>query len=277
MFFALSKIGWYLVQPLVIVLIIAVAGLLCPILRLPRLGTGLVIGAVILLAVFSLSPLGLLMLSALENRFSKPQLPSQVAGIVVLGGSFDTRVARTRGEPELNDAADRITTTLALSRQFPEARVIFSGGAAGVFSEDVKESDVARELFGAIGLDPARLELEDRSRNTTENALFSRAIADPKDGEVWLLVTSAAHMPRSVGCFRVAGFDVLPYPTDYQTPAGSAVFEPSTATVRNIEKVHFAIREYLGLLAYRLTDKTDALFPAPVTNRSQSTAAGASL
>ncbi|MBB3998716.1 YdcF family protein [Aureimonas pseudogalii] len=263
MFFALSKIGWYLVQPLVIVLLIAVLGFLCPLLRMPRLGTGLLATSVVLLAVLALSPLGLVMLSVLENRFPRPELPADVAGIVVLGGSFDTKVTRTRGVPELNDAADRVTTTLALSRRYPGARVVFTGGAAGVFAEDIRESDVARQIFGELGLDPARLELEDRSRNTAENAAFTRDLVQPKPGETWLLVTSAAHMPRSVGCFRAAGFDVLPYPTDYQTPGGASIWEPSTATVRNVEKVHFAIREYLGLVAYRLTGKIEALFPAP--------------
>ncbi len=263
MFFALSKVGWYLVQPLVAILLVSAAGLLCLLLKLPKTGFGLLGFAFLVLAVISLSPLGLLMLAPLENRFPKPALPERIAGIVVLGGSFDTRVARTRGEPELNDAADRITTTLALARRFPEARVVFSGGAAAMFEEDVTESSVAQRLFGDLGLAPERLLLEDRSRNTVENARFSRELAKPQPGETWVLVTSAAHMPRSVGCFRTAGFDVLPYPTDYQTPGGDMIYRPSTATVRNLEKVHFAIREYLGLLAYRLTGKTDALLPSP--------------
>jgi uncharacterized SAM-binding protein YcdF (DUF218 family) len=263
MFFALSKLGWYLVQPLVGILLIAAVGFLCVMLKLPRTGLGLVGFAFVVLAIISLSPLGLLMLAPLENRFPKPALPERIAGIVVLGGSFDTRVARTRGEPELNDAADRITTTLALSRRFPEAKVVFSGGAAAMFEEDVTESSVAQRVFGDLGLAPGRLVLEDRSRNTVENARFSKDLANPREGETWLLVTSAAHMPRAVGCFRTAGFDVLPYPTDYQTPGGHAIYRPSSATVRNLEKVHFAIREYLGLLAYRLTGKTDAILPSP--------------
>ncbi|WP_182084564.1 ElyC/SanA/YdcF family protein [Aureimonas sp. ME7] len=263
MFFALSKIAWYLVQPLVIILLVGLAGVVAYLFRSPRLGMGLVSTSLLILAVVSLTPLGLLMLSVLENRFPKPDLPENVAGIVVLGGSFDTRIGRTRGVAELNEAADRITTTLALARRYPNARVVFSGGAAAMFEEDVTESSLARKMFDELGLPPERLELEDRSRNTTENALFTREIAQPKPGETWVLVTSAAHMPRSIGCFRIAGFDVVPYPTDYQTPSGSALYRPSSATVRNLEKVHFAIREYLGLVVYRLTGKTDALFPAP--------------
>ena len=63
----------------------------------------------------------------------------------------------------------------------------------------------------------SRLTLEDRSRNTIENAVYSKALAQPKPGERWLLVTSALHMPRAMGAFRQAGFAVEAYPVDYQT------------------------------------------------------------
>lgn len=264
MFFVLSKIGWYLVQPLVVLLLGQVLGIAMILLRFPKLGLGLVATSTVLFAIVCLSPLGLMMMSVLENRFPKPALPDRIAGIVVLGGSFDTIIARTRGEPELNDAADRVTAAVALARRYPEARVIFSGGAANILADDITESAVARQFFDEIGLPAGRLELEDRSRNTIENARFSRALANPQPGETWLLVTSAYHMPRSVGCFRAEGFDVLAYPVDYSTPTGTEIYRPSTATVRNVEKVHFAIREYLGLLAYRVSGRIDALLPSPL-------------
>ncbi|WP_185982482.1 YdcF family protein [Aureimonas mangrovi] len=262
MFFVLSKVGWYLVQPLVVVLLLLALGLFAVAVR--RLRTGLALGGLsfAILAVVALSPLGLLMMSALEERIPRPDLPAEIAGIVVLGGSFDTRIARTRGEPELNDAADRVTAALALARRYPEARIIFSGGSAALLADDIAESIPARQLFLELGLDPERLVLEEAARNTAENAVLSRKIADPQPGETWLLVTSAFHMPRAVGCFRVAGFDVLPYPVDYRTPSGSAVWQPSSASIRNVEKVHFSVREYLGLAVYWMTGRTDALFPS---------------
>ncbi|WP_245396599.1 YdcF family protein [Jiella sonneratiae] len=219
--------------------------------------------ALALLAICSFSPLGLVMTAALENRFPRPAIPEKIAGIVVLGGSFDTRIARTRGGFEFNEAADRVTEALILARRHPEAKVIFSGGDASILAEDVPETISAKEFFTGAGLDPSRLVLDGKARDTFENALYAKRLADPKPGETWLLVTSAFHMPRAVGCFRKAGFPVLPYPVDYRTPGGGEVFRPSNATVRNLEKVHFAVREYLGLLAYRLQGRTDALFPGP--------------
>lgn len=263
MFFAVSKIGWYLLQPLVGILVLQLGGILFLALRMPKTGFTLLGLGTLALVVATLTPLGLLMMSTLENRFPRPKLPENVAGIVVLGGSFDTRVAMTRGEVELNDASDRVTGAMALAIRYPNAKVVFSGGSAAMFAEDVSESSVAQRFFASLGLAPERLILEDRSRNTFENAVFSKQIAQPEPGQTWLLVTSASHMPRAVGCFRQAGFDVVPVPVDYQTPSGSYVWVPSTATIRNVEKIHFAIREYLGLFAYWMSGKTDALLPAP--------------
>ena len=263
MFFILAKIGWFVLQPLAAILIFAVLAIAARCFCLRRTGLALAGLSMAVLVLCSFTPLGLLMTSVLENRFPQPRLPATVAGIVVLGGSFDTRVARTRDEAELNEAADRVTAALALARRYPEAKVLFSGGAAAVIEDDIPETQAAEAFFLLQGLDPARLLLDGRSRDTYENAVFSKALAKPAPGATWLLVTSASHMPRAVGCFRVAGFDVLPYPVDYRTPSGAAVFRPSSASVRNLEKVHFAIREYLGLAAYYLSGRTDAWLPAP--------------
>lgn len=267
MFFYVAKIGWLLIQPLVIIAAFVACAAGAYALGLRRTAFTLVglAAAGYVLAVFT--PLGLLMTAALENRFPRPTLPERVSGIILLGGSFDTRVARTRGISELNEAADRVTATMTLARLYPDAQILFSGGVAAVLAHDVPETTSALRVLTDLGLDPARLLLDDRARDTFENALYAKRLASPVAGETWVLVTSAAHMPRAIGCFRKVGFDVVPYPVDYQTPGGAAVFSPSSATVRNLEKVHFAIREYLGLLAYWLAGRTSTLFPGPVEAR----------
>ena len=271
MFFILAKVGWFVLQPLVAILLLAVLGVVAWRLRFRRIGVAVATLSLVVLVVCSLTPAGLLMTAFLEDRFPRPELSDHVTGIVVLGGSFDTRVARTRGEPELNEAADRVTEAMALAHSYPQAKILFSGGVAAVLEDDIPETDAAKTFFATQGLDPARLLLDGRSRDTYENAVYAKAVADPKPGETWLLVTSASHMPRAVGCFRVAGFDVVPYPVDYRTPFGPAVWRPSSATTRNLEKVHFAIREYLGLAAYYLTGRTDALIPGPAASAKVTT------
>ncbi|MBC6715092.1 YdcF family protein [Aurantimonas sp. DM33-3] len=263
MFFYAAKIGWFVLQPLAAILLVAILGLLAGWLGRPRIAAGLFLLATVTLAVCSLTPLGLVMTAVLEDRFPRPDLPPEIDGIIVLGGAFDTRVARTRGMNELNDAADRVTAGMELARRYPEAKLLFSGGVAALLEEDIPETEAAETLYRGLGLAPDRLLLDGRARDTFENAVFAKELAQPKPGETWVLVTSASHMPRAVGCFRVAGFDIVPYPVDYRTPSGPALYRPSSTTTRNLEKVHFAIREYLGLVAYRLSGRTDALFPAP--------------
>jgi uncharacterized SAM-binding protein YcdF (DUF218 family) len=85
----------------------------------------------------------------------------------------------------------------------------------------------------------------------------------PGEGETWLLVTSSWHMPRSVGVFRAAGFPVVPYPVDYTTFSGAGDFGAGFDLVDGMTRASRAIREYIGLVAYRLSGRTKALFPAP--------------
>lgn len=270
MFFFLSKIAWFVFQPLVAIIVLFGLGLLCRAVRLRRLSIALQAFAGAFLVVAVLTPAGAVMTAVLENRFPRPELPAEVAGVIVLGGSFDTLVAKSRGEAELNEAADRITAGVALARRYPDAKLVFTGGISTILEDDSREADSALAVFRSLGLPESRLVLESRARNTAENAAYVKALVRPKPGEVWLLVTSAFHMPRSVGCFRVAGFDVLPFPVDYRTVVGPGLYRPSSAVTRNVEKLSLAAREYVGLVAYRLTGRIDALFPAPQPGSSAS-------
>ena len=108
----------------------------------------------------------------------------------------------------------------------------------------------------------SRLVLEDKSRNTEENAVFTKRLVDPKPGERWLLVTSAWHMPRSVGAFRRAGWEVLPWPVDYRSGAsyGETLENSLPDKLGNLDG---AVHEWLGMLGYRLMGRSATLFPGP--------------
>jgi uncharacterized SAM-binding protein YcdF (DUF218 family) len=106
--------------------------------------------------------------------------------------------------------------------------------------------------------------VESRPRTTFEDALYSAALLKPKPGERWLLVTVASHMPRAVGCFRVAGFEVEPYPVAFQTGSGfSCLFAFHVTGPTSFARLDVAAKEWIGLVAYRLMGRTDTLFPAP--------------
>ena len=147
----------------------------------------------------------------------------------MLGGSIDPELSVAHGVTVFKGSVDRIIAAAALAHRYPNARIVFSGGSANLVADDAaKEADYAVSVFESLGIARSRLTMERRSRNTQENAEFSKALVAPKAGERWLLVTSAYHMPRSVGVFRKAGFAVEPYPADWRTGGRDDLWTPST-------------------------------------------------
>src|SRR5262249_1194968 len=119
------------------------------------------------------------------------------------------------------------------------------------------------KMLGDLGVDPGRINIEPRPRTTSEDALYSAGLLKPKPDEKWLLVTTAIHMPRAVGCFRAAGFQVDPYPVEFLARARSGRFGLFATGPVALFQLDTAAKEWIGLVAYRLMGKTDALFPGP--------------
>jgi uncharacterized SAM-binding protein YcdF (DUF218 family) len=264
LFFVLSKTIGIMLLPTNFLIGIGVIGATLLATRFARLGRILVVASVVLLAICGFSPLGNWLLYPLEQRFP-PWDAARGApdGIIVLGASIDADISAARGTPIVRSAPDRIIAAAALAHRYPNARVVFSGGSANLLSNDAREADYASAVFESLGIAKSRLIMERRSRNTQENAEFSKALVAPKDGERWLLVTSAFHMPRSIGLFRKAGFPVEPYPVDWRVGGREDFFTFADITVDGLVRVDVAVREWIGLAAYRLTGKIDELLPAP--------------
>jgi len=264
MFFLASKIIWYLIEPINLLLIIGVAGVLLGLTRFARVGRIATATAVVLLAIAAFSPLGGLLLRPLEDRFPLPgaELPSPT-GIIVLGGVLDEDISLARKSPALLPSVSRLTGAFVLARRYPQARIIFTGGNASLYPTDLSEADGARDFLLSLGLPPERMTFETKSKNTWENAIYTRDLVQPKANETWLLVTSAWHMPRSMGIFRQAGFNVTAYPVDYRTYGDARDKRFTYVVLDELTDLDLAMHEWIGLLAYHLTGKTDAWFPAP--------------
>jgi uncharacterized SAM-binding protein YcdF (DUF218 family) len=264
-FFFLSKTLGVMLLPANFLIGAGVLGAILLATRWARFGRRLLIAAVVLLAICGFSPLGNWLLYPLEQRFPAWDAARGAPdGIIVLGGSIDPEISAAHGRAALTHAADRMVAAAALAYQYPNARIVFTGGNANLVSDDsAKEADYALSLFESLGIPGGRLTMERRSRNTGENAEFSKALVNPKDGERWLLVTSAYHMPRSIGLFRKAGFAVEPYPVDWRGGRAADLLTFSAVASDGLERMDVAVREWIGLTAYWVTGKTDAWFPAP--------------
>ena len=265
MFFALSKTVGVLLLPTNFLLLLGAAGVVLLFTRFAARGRILVTASVVLLALFGATSLGNLMLYPLEARFP-PWDAGRGApdGIVVLGGPINPELSAERGVAVFGGAADRLVAAAALAHRYPDARLIYSGGNANLLAGDAsKEADYAAAVFESLGIARQRLTMERRSRNTQENAEFSKALAAPKPGERWLLVTSAYHMPRAIGVFRSAGFAVEAYPADWRTGLAPGLLSSSVFASDGLGNADIAIREWMGLVAYRISGKTSELLPGP--------------
>lgn len=263
--FLLSKLLWLAVNPgnLMLLLLIVSAVLLFNA-RTLALAKRLIAGLLFLTLAISVLPLGLWLYAPLEARFQPPEpIPQQVTGIVVLGGFVDPVMSQRTGQVELGGAVERLTAMLELARLYPQARFVFSGGSGSVLDPDALEAPLVRKLLDRMGFDTGRVAFEQRSRNTFENAIYSKELARPSAGETWLLVTSAAHMPRAVGCFRMQGWEVLAWPVDHLTGGGVALGDISFNMAGGFGVLGAAVHEWLGLAAYKIMGRTTELFPAP--------------
>jgi uncharacterized SAM-binding protein YcdF (DUF218 family) len=264
MFFIIAKIlGWFAL-PSNILIAFALLGLVLMRTRFARGGRRLAAFAVIVLAIAGLSPLGNAIILPLEQRFPAwDGSGSTPTGIISLGGAIDTVVSPVRHEVALNEAAERLTAIAELARRFPQARIVFTGGSDRIILAGVDEASLAARLFVSFGIAKERILLEDKSRDTLENARFTRELVQPKPGERWLIVTSAHHMPRAIAVFRAQGFAVEAYPVDYRTRGAIDLLRPFASMGDGLRRTDTAAREWVGLLAYRLSGRTTELFPAP--------------
>mgnify|MGYP000976198082 CR=1 FL=1 len=262
MFFLASKALWFLMQPSIACVLLIAAGLglkwrWAAAVRLAWAG-------VVVLALLLVSPLGNLLIYPLEARFAatpQPDPQGRYAGILILGGFEETFPSTFRRGLGLGEAAERLTEALRLAHRMPAVRVVFTGGALDGVGQLGVEG--VRQYMRDAGIDPERTVIEARSRTTFENARFSAELLHPQPGDTYILVTSAFHMPRSIATFRAAGFDVLPYPVDFRTGGPETLWIPYSNPVDNLQTAEVAVKEWVGLIAYRLTGRTRELWPGP--------------
>lgn len=262
--YVLSKvIGALLAPGTVLAIILAIGIVMLWTKRYLRYGRALLSALALITAGLLISPLQPWLTETLENRFPEnPPLPAHIDGIIVLGGAIEPLISEARHRSTLNDGAERLTAAVMLSKAHPEAMVLYTGGSADPLRQDATEAPWAADLLTNLGVPPDRLLAEGKSRNTFENALLSQDMVKPQPGQVWVLVTSARHMPRSVGIFNRLNWPVIPYPVDYQS-GGDLPWTNGDIVLRRVRLLAVALHEWIGLAYYALNGWTDRLFPGP--------------
>lgn len=260
-FFIISKIVWFCISPDSLLMLLFVGGTLLLYFKKEKLGKILLSTGAAIILTLSFLPIGEWLAIPLEYRFeTNPQLPAQVDGIIVLSGSEDAHRTHLWGQPEFHASAERLTMFVTLARQYPNAKLVHSGGSGSLTLQEYKEALMAGRLYNDLGLDTSRIIFEPDSRNTFENVLFTKDLIQPKPDETWVVITTATHMVRSVGIFRKQEWDVIPYPVDHKGKKGNQL-RINYDLANNLYTLKSVMREWLGLVTYRVAGKTSAFLP----------------
>ena len=250
MLFSVSKIVGLLIEPYNLAVSLVIVALLLRLLRRwRRAQRGLVIAAAALVLVFGFGPVANLLLYPLETAHARPsRLPSSPGAVIMLGG-FTRDPRDSPNFYELTESADRFVEGVRLAHSFPGALLLITGGSSGVIDRWYKEGDVLGSLALEMGLPVSRVRVDSESRNTHENAVYTkRLLASVKGPRI--LITSAAHMPRAVACFEKVGLKVIPWPVDYRrTGSGPGSWIPKPSSLM---RATAALHEYVGWLYYWL-------------------------
>ncbi|CDZ57795.1 YdcF family protein [Neorhizobium galegae] len=260
--FLLSKLFWVFAQPLSIAFLLAALATCLVFVGWRRLGglAAFLTALVLFLTLFTTT--GTVALQVLEDRFPKPSRePQAVSCMIVLGGVLENEVTTARGGIELNQAADRFMEALRLARNHQESRILISGGDGSISGAYEGEAQASERFFSAFGIPADRLVKEDASRTTYENTVNTAGLLRAQGLDNCLLITSAFHMPRSMGLFRAAGITVTPWPVDYRTSGIVRLSLDFTQPALNAQLTTTAAREWMSLTAYYLTGRIGGIFP----------------
>ncbi len=250
----MSDALWWFLTPSSLVVLLVLLAYLAARARAARLAGSLLFLPLLLLLVLLVVPLDEYLAARFEGRVPPPaEMPVDVDGIVVLGGSVEWRISAERGQLTLNDAGERMLAALALSRRYPEATLVFTG----LYDETLRHEwrdDSARGLLFYPELSGRRVVFLGEARSTYEEALLTIERLTPAPGSTWLLVTSALHMPRALGTFTTLGWKLTPFPVDYRSAAKWAWrFEVKVG--QRLASLDAFVREWGAYQVYKLNGR----------------------
>lgn len=253
MYFYFSRfVNYFLHNQLLLISLILLIALFLFIISRKEMSKKVLILATVYFVIIAIIPTGKILMFFLEREILGENYKFEhLDGIIVLSGNEDIDKSQHYNQLYTSGTTYRLIESIKLSKKFPKAQIVFSGGSGSIFSKKLS-TQVAENFFELFSYDINSIIFESNSSNTYENLIFTKKIVNPKINENWVLVTSAFHMRRALGVSNQLGLQLTPYPVDYRLSKNlfSEFFKFNL--MENISIFQVASREVLGLFTYRL-------------------------
>ena len=260
MSFYISKILWLILNPFNIFIFITYVTIILFFISFRKLSLIIFFINLSFISLISFLPIGSYIIYNIEKEYhSFTKIPERVDGILILGGATNPLLFKEFDQVSLNDSAERLVESVKIINKFKNAKVIFSGGSGKINRPDLGHSQVAKLFFKNIGIDTNRILFENKSRNTFENIIFSKKIANLKKNENWILITSAFHMKRALLIADKIDWELIPYAVDFKN-VKDFKFDPNLKLLSNLNLFQKGSHEWLGLISYYLMGRTNKVF-----------------
>ena len=167
---------------------------------------------------------------------------------IVLGGFAGEDI---NGAGYFNSSSDRFISGLKLITQKKASTILISGGNGSLIKSEFQEADFVKTQLNILNIPDSLILVENKSRNTLENASLTKKLLETKHLEPpYLLVTSAFHMRRSLYTFKAAGLEVLPYPCDFKAGNTKLYYDDFLPNAGVMDTWSMYIKEVIGYIVY---------------------------
>ena len=260
MSFYLSKILWLILNPFNIFIFVTLISIFLYFVKLRKLSLIIFVINFVFITLISFLPIGSYLIYKIEKEYhSYIKPPDQVDGILILGGATNPLLYNEYDQISLNGSSERLVESVFIIKKFDKAKIIFSGGSGILNRPDLNHAQVAKSFYKKIGIEIDKIIFENNSRNTHENIIYSKKIANPKINENWLLITSASHMKRALLIADKNNWELIPYAVDFKN-IKDFKFIPNLNLLSNLNSFQQGSHEWLGLVSYYLMGRTNKVF-----------------
>jgi len=182
----------------------------------------------------------------------KPDMNKSYSCAIILGGFASEG---PEGMGHFNGASDRFIQALKLVNLHKASTILISGGNGllKIKKSDFIEADYVHQELKSFNIPDSLILIENKSKNTLQNAEFSKALLEAKKlPPPYLLVTSAFHMRRALNTFEKAGLQVVAYPCDYRAGLNETELADFLPNADVLSAWNIYIKEIIGSIAYYL-------------------------